>query len=383
MRPPSVFISSTYRDLRFERLFVRKFLVRRGFDVITMEDQCRPEFDWERWSKNRSGQCDVLVQLLADRIGTSATPFIGLASITKIERDHARACGVDVIACYELHRPFPDAQRLYTLQEEQEYKRTLEEIDIIWANATAMMIERQLRIATPIESVKELETHLAIDTSLSLWRLTRDRWRRWSKAYWNTTSAAWLRVFEDESHVASTNRILSRRFVRRIKWIGGLAIGGLAILLLLRLVPVVWTGIALIAAVLICFILFIAWAPTYCWVGTKTVIARGLFGMRTLQQLRTEPLKVTTSWDFIQEFTAVRIRFSSGQRIFVPFVRDDFVVPMFEPTPPAQAIKAQDRVSPDLDVAVAVREFAKRVMDEEQSHPASKVDPDSTHINPD
>ncbi len=66
---PKVMLSSTYADLKFERRFVARLLRERKFQVIAMEDDCGPDYDWYRWSKNRARQCDVLLRLLGDRVG--------------------------------------------------------------------------------------------------------------------------------------------------------------------------------------------------------------------------------------------------------------------------------------------------------------------------
>lgn len=374
MRRPSAFLSSTYRDLRFERRFVCELLKRRGFDVVTMEEHYRPEFDWERWSMNRAGQCDVLVQLLADRVGTSAFSMFIPMSITMREGEHARAYGVEVIASYELNRPFPDAERLYSPGEAEEYQKTLDEKDTR-VKAEAAMLERTFRMAVPIHSVGELEAHLLRDTQMSRRQLMRHRWRLWSKAYWDTTRAAWLRAFEDESHVASTHRSFLWRHLRAGAWLGGLAI-----LLLAWRFSLLWAVVALVAGAMLWCLAVLAWAPSFCWIGTKTIMARGMFGIRTIQQPRTEPFRGVYRWRLLERFTgleAVTIHFALGKKIFVPLIDNSgLVVPMLDRSPHAPScVDGEKTVYPDFDVAT--REFAEMLLREDEAESVQEPGTDS------
>jgi hypothetical protein len=324
MRPPRAFISSTYRDLRFERRFVRHILQRTGFDVVSMEEHYRPDFEWQRWSQNRAAQCDVLVQLLADRVGSRADRGLfpdAAPSITKLERDHARCYGVEMIISYELHRPFPDAVRLYSPEEANEYEQTLQEKDTRVSQLA--ILERSFRLAIPISSAEELETRLVHDTHLSFWILLRHRWRLWYRAYWDTTFAASLRVFEDESYIGSSSRVALWRHLHKWVWITSLLL-----LVLLRFVPLVWMGLGLIAGLATLGVSVLAWAPSYYSIGTKTIMARGMFGLRTIQQSTAEPFGIVRRWHILKKLTpyphlgAVTIYFASGKRIFVPLVNN-------------------------------------------------------------
>ena len=110
----SVFLSSTYLDLKFERRFVARWLTQRGFQVITMEDHCPPDFDWYRWSVNRARQCDVYLCIFTERVGTKG-PF---GSILNAEALQARTTSALWLS-YQLERPFPDAELLLSSAEER------------------------------------------------------------------------------------------------------------------------------------------------------------------------------------------------------------------------------------------------------------------------
>jgi hypothetical protein len=56
------FVSSTLRG------FVVRKLEALGFDVVSMETDCKNEFDWQRWSQNQAGQCDLFIFLFGNRI---------------------------------------------------------------------------------------------------------------------------------------------------------------------------------------------------------------------------------------------------------------------------------------------------------------------------
>jgi hypothetical protein len=345
---------------------VRELLERVGFAVVTMEENYRPQFpNWERWSLNRAGQCDVLVQLLGDRVGTHATPFILTESITKRERDHAQYTAA-VRATYRLHRPFPDADRLH-YEGEDKYEATLQEEDDL-RNIEARIIERSLRIAEDVRSVAELEQALTRDTRLPARALIRHRCRTWKRRYLDNTAAAWSRAWEDESHVASTDHDVALRQLRRP--LVGLACLGVPTLLWLFRWP---TVVAILLGFAACGLLIaLACAPSYCWVGEKTVIARGLFGLRTIQQLRTERFRIRHFGGRLLgrfRLDCVRVEFATRRSILVPLIYDGFessratVLDTLMPPPP----RVDSTEYPDFNEAI--RRFATELQreDDEQA----------------
>jgi Domain of unknown function (DUF4062) len=374
VRRPSAFISSTYRDLKYERRFVRELLDRLGFEVVTMEENYRPEFpNWERWSLNRAGQCDVLIQLLGERVGTHATPFILTESISKRERDHAQYTAA-VRAPYRLHRPFPDAYQLH-YEGKDKYEATLQEEDDL-RNIEARIIERSLRIAEDVRSIAELGRAVTRDTSLSAWALIRHRCRRSKRQYWDTTAAAWSRAWEDESHVASTDHDVALRQLRR-PLIGFACVVVPALLWLFR-----WPTIAivLLAGGAFGLLIALACAPSYCWVGEKTLIARGLFGLRTIQQFRTEPFSIRHFGErLLGRFCldCVRVEFATGRSVLVPLIYEGFessratVLDTLMPAPP----QIDSTEYPDFNEAI--RQFAEELQreDDDRRENARKDDP--------
>src|SRR5262249_34871634 len=133
MKRPTLFLSSTFRDLKFERRFVIAKLRKLGFDVVCMEEHCKPEFDWRRWSTNRAGQCEFYLKMFDKRIGSQGNDLFvdhAFKSITALEDRHSRDFAIKSVA-YQLRRPFPDRSLLFNRDEETECESTMESNDEI------------------------------------------------------------------------------------------------------------------------------------------------------------------------------------------------------------------------------------------------------------
>lgn len=128
-RNQSVFFSSTYRDLMFERRAVIQALRDAGFSVVAMEDLTLDSVQPFRWSTQFAQKADIFILLYDRSSGSVSAPDIapGLPAMpyTYWEAKYAQhATAVQLV--YQLHRPFPDWQ--YLVQTESEvtaYQSTL------------------------------------------------------------------------------------------------------------------------------------------------------------------------------------------------------------------------------------------------------------------
>ncbi len=329
LRRPRIFLSSTFRDLHFERRFVAGQLVRMGFEVIRMEDHLHnSDFNWERWSTNRAGECEVYLRIYDKRIGSLDNYFLPQhpQSFVRLEEEYSRSSRMLSVQ-YELKRPFPDEALLFADEERDEYYKTLQEKDLsprTTAAQEAMQWEAAffaLSPGVPIYSVDQLSRHLQTDLTIRPSQLLRYRLGLWRRYYLDNTSTAWRHASADESYVASTSRTgLSRRL--RAPVLACLA---------LWLVST-FTALPLKAALLASFCLFClgalliaAYAPTFVWKGTRTVIARGAFSVRVLQCPLDAAFVLAPRWVLLERwcgFGALAITFPDGRRLFVPLVND-------------------------------------------------------------
>lgn len=112
-----IFLSSTFRDLTAERDAVRRALRRLGtVDIVAMEergayptpprDVCLAEVE----------NCDLLVLVLGDNHGS--TDALSGLSMTRLEYEHARTCGIPVLA-YVRRRGEPELERLAGSPEDE------------------------------------------------------------------------------------------------------------------------------------------------------------------------------------------------------------------------------------------------------------------------
>lgn len=322
LRRPSVFLSSTYKDLVFERRFVHDKLEAMGFDVIWMEEESRPGFDWRRWSQNRAGQCDVYVRLFENRIGSQGNALFRrlFRDITGIEERHARDSAMKMVA-YELKRPFPDEARLVRAGEGEAYLRSKLERDDVRDSDLAAQVEMQryFRKGTVVRSVAELERRLEHDLVVNPFRLALHRAVLAGASYFDNTRAAWRRAWQDEHVLMSTDRVGLARQLR----VPAILVTSLWLLgvpsLPWRLVLLMTGAFAVLAVLLV-----VAAAPAFFWAGTKTVVARSVFAFRTVQAAESEMARLEARWGALDDWLdigALRVVFKDGRRVFVPFVR--------------------------------------------------------------
>lgn len=320
---PVVFLSSTFQDLVYERRFVARELRRMGLRVVAMEDDCPEHFDWTLWSMNQARRCDVYLGLFGDRVGSEGSHILRFyfKSITHVEREFARYRG-NLDLCYQLKRPFSDASRLWVSESERRhYEQTLEVADS-FNNATDKMVadfQQGLLDAAPVNSVAELAQRIALDVPVSKWYWAWQRMRRWRRCYFDTQSASSRWVYEDEHAIGGTDRVgLGKRLKRP------------ALVLALAIAAAGWYSSSApfaltlaTGAAVVCGIVALAAAPSFVNVGTKTISARGLFGLRAAQQLTTRPFVVQHGWGWINDWfgvSTIAIRFEDGRRFFVPFI---------------------------------------------------------------
>jgi hypothetical protein len=289
-----------------------------------MEDYDGAQYNWSRWSSNRAAQCDVLVTLYANRIGTIDKYFLAQNgwSLVKIEESYSAPWRIKAVA-YRLERPFPDQERLFLPQEQYDYERSLQEEDSRGSAPLALWAEqahRDLREPITVRSVDDLVNRLRQDLRVSRLAVLRHRIKTWRRTYFNTNDAAWRRAIADESHVASTSRV-GFRWRLRPYYLAAVAVwlGTLYVAASLR-------GALTITAVFVvlAFLVILAYAPTYVWVGTRSVVARGAFALKTIQDV-AEPVFIEAKWRFLEEscgIGAILAKCSSGQRVFVPLVND-------------------------------------------------------------
>lgn len=69
-------------------------------------------------------------------------------------------------------------------------------------------------------------------------------------------------------------------------------------------------------------VIILAYWPSFVWVGTKTIVARGAFG-RLVQRSTKEPFHLRAHWSILNSWTglgALSVHFADGARVFVPLV---------------------------------------------------------------
>lgn len=364
MRPATVFLSSTFLDLELERRFVRDLLSSQGFYVV-MEQDCLPEFNWYQWSMNQALHCDIYLQLFTERLGTKG---IIKSSIVNDEGAQAKASAALWLS-YQLKRPFPDQERLYlSVGDEKRYQQSLAKSDDYrsW-DAKEAMYERMFRSGALISSVAELEAAIKNDVRLSRWDLMKHRLRRWRRGYFDTNDAGWRHAREDESREDSDSRVAVLKRLRTPLILGAItlatAIGALKpspISLLLV------AGGLLLASGLV----FLGTLPSYVWIGKQTVVARGLFGLFTRQQHRSEPFAVIARWEHFDRWfdvSAVTVRFANGHRIFVPFIRNATTLALLAEQPPtARVVRIEKQPDPPEVMRARFDAFIRELQEEDE-----------------
>jgi hypothetical protein len=320
--PMRAFLSSTFRDLKFERRFVIHKLKKMGIDVVSMETDCKEGFDWARWSTNQAGQCDLFISLFDKIVGTQGNLLFGdtvFHSISKMETDHARGAAIKLLE-YRLQRPFPDQEVIFTAEEKDEYLKTVVAEDGYHElRYYAAQTESLWREGTLIESVAELERRLEVDTRVSLIKYFVHKMRIIYRSYFNQNLCAWRHAFEDESLIESTTRL---GLSWRLRKLAIISLIPFAVLYFALPLP----SAIFCSAMLILFMgaTVIAYRPSFIWVGTKTIMARGPFG-RLVQRSIHERFQLKSHWALLDYWTglgALSVHFADGARVFVPLVND-------------------------------------------------------------
>jgi hypothetical protein len=320
-----VFVSSTFRDLEFERKFVIQKLISLGFYVISMEADCKKDFDWRQWSINQAHQCDLYIFLFAERVGTQANYIamnVWYQSTSELEKRVASSSSIRMLE-YRLERPFPDDDTLFTPEKRDDYLKTIATED---RHSLEAMIARMLRegIGTPIQRVEELERRLEVDTLISGKDYFLHEMRAFYRSYVDQDHCAWHRAFEDETVVGSTSRFIPWE-LRRLGAFLPILFGILfAIPFAVLFYALPWTTALFYSALLLMFsgVIMLAYRPSFVWIGTKTIIARGAFG-RILQRSIKHPFQIKAHWSLLADWTglgALSVRFADGARVFVPLV---------------------------------------------------------------
>jgi hypothetical protein len=315
------FLSSTFRDLVFERRFVARKLNELGIGVVSMENDFKNEFDWRRWSTNQAGQCELFISFFDERVGTQGNLLFGdhaFHSISRMEKDRARGAAIKLLE-YKLQRPFPDQEALFTAVEKDEYLKTLVVADDRGHPSSGEQIEGMLRTGISIESVAELARRLESDTRVSWHESLLHGIRVLRRSYFDQNFSAWRRAFEDESFVASTHRL---GLSWRLRTPALLCLIPLAALY--YALPIAWAFGCTILLLTLAGLMTVAYRPSFVWVGTKTIMARGAFG-RIVQRSTNEDFQLEARWGLLDDWTglgALSVRFADGARVFVPLVND-------------------------------------------------------------
>lgn len=322
-----VFLSSTFTDLKFERRFMLNKLKALGFTVVSMERDYREGFDWRRWSTNQAGQCDLYIRLFDKRIGNKGNILFGgisFKSITELEMLHSRGFSLKQLI-YHLHRPFPDYERLLAGQDKEEYQQTIaaEDARRSFNDEMVAYIERSFLDSVPIRSVAELESRLERDTRVSFMKFLFHRLRIYKRAYFDNTYCAWSHAFEDESYVASTSRL---GFSWRLRTPLFLFASLFSVPIYLFL-SVEWFFVSIILMIVVGFLVAFAYRPSFIWIGTKTIMARGLFARRFVQRPIKAGFDLKPRWQLLndwKEVGSVSATFQDGAKVFVPLVNDPY-----------------------------------------------------------
>lgn len=323
MKDIVVFLSSTFRDLKFERRFIIDKLKEMGFVVISMEEHCKDSYNWFRWSLNQASKCDIYLKIFDKRVGSNGSPFFAgriFKSITKVEELESRDLTFLSLS-YKMDRPFDDYYIAIDSTEKNEYLSSLEIGDDF--DFDQKQFESDLREGKAIKSFIELERALKEDLKISKSNFYFYRLKIWVRGYKNNGISSNRKVIEDEGHFKSTSRV---GVWRRINKIFILLIISFLLASYYFLSPVNAIKLFLSTFVL-SLILVIAYKPTYLWIGTKSIIARGVFASRVIRQNFDEPFLLKHHWFFLERITgigAISIKFCSGQRVFVPLVHDPY-----------------------------------------------------------
>lgn len=305
-------------DLTYERRFVINWLRARRFSVLAMEDVEGRGLYWREWSMNSARKCDIYLRLFDWRVGSTPLYMSFGMSFSQLEYDAAD--GAALRLSYHVRRPFPDWQVLVPDPSEHEaYLATLNVSESGGGSDTVRYTERVLRTGTDVFSVAELEAQLERDVKLPRRMLFVHRLNEWRRTYFDALEAAPGMLFEDE-HIVVQGERMQRSTCRRILMI---VFASLVIACLTHVVPAATAAMIAFAAASLCGLAILAWSPTFVCVGTKTVMARGAFGLRIVQHLKGTEGLLMPRWRLFDRWLkigALTVRTPDGRGTFVPFI---------------------------------------------------------------
>ena len=317
--PPSVFLSSTFVDLKYERRFVISWLRARGFRVMAMEDVEGRGLYWREWSMNSARKCDIYIRLFDWRVGSTPLYMSFGSSFSQLEYDaaHGRAM---LRLSYRVRRPFPDWQVLVPDPSEHEpYLATLNAPESGGGSDSVRYVEGVFRTGTDVFTVAELESQLERDVELPRRMLFVHRLTEWRRTYFDGLEAATRMQFEDEHIVVHGERTQLSRGLRVLLIILAL----LAITGLMQVVSAATAALIAFGAASLCGLTILAWSPTFVCIGTKTVMARGAFAVRTVQHTKGKAGLIFPHWRLFTRWFdvgALTVRTPAGRGAFVPFI---------------------------------------------------------------
>jgi hypothetical protein len=313
-----VFLSSTFLDLEYERRFVINWLRARRFSVMAMEDVKGRGLYWREWSMNSARKCDIYLRLFDWRVGSTPLYMSFGTSFSQLEYDAADGRAAKV--SYRLRRPFADWQVLVPDRSEHDaYLATLNVSESVGGSDTTRYAEGVLRTGTDVFKVAQLEAQLERDVKVSRRMLFVHRVKEWHRTYFDGLEAAGRMLFEDEHivmHGERTPPSTSHRVLMIV--LAALVITGLT-----HVVSAATAAVIAFAAASLCGVATLAWSPTFVCVGTKTVMARGAFGLRTVQHLKGAEGLIVPRWRLLDRLLgvgALTVRTPDGRRAFVPFI---------------------------------------------------------------
>lgn len=315
--PPTIFLSSTFLDLKFERRFVINWLRTRHFNVIAMEDMEDRILYWREWSINSARKCDIYLRLFDRRVGSSPIYMSFGKSFSQLEYNEARRSAALELS-YRVHRPFPDWQLLVPAPKEHEaYLSTLNVSESAGGSDDARQVERVFRTGTDVCSVTQLEAFLERDVRLDRRMLSIHRAKTWRRTYFDTSEAKERMLFEDEHIDMHGGTELSK-----ISGVLLIVLASLAITGIMHAVSAAMAAVIVFVAASLWGLAMLAWSPTFVCVGTKTIMARGAFGLQRVQALKGTKGLILQRWRLLDRWLdigALTVQTPNG-RVFVPFI---------------------------------------------------------------
>jgi hypothetical protein len=283
-----------------------------------MEDVLGRGLYWQEWIQNSARKCDIYLRLFDHRVGASPAFMSFGASFSSVEADFARTHAVLMLS-YHLRRPFDDWKALVDPSEYDDYNKTLDVSEAVGGSDGARVTERTLRRGTEVLSVERLESQLRSDLNIRERDLMWHRLKSWRRGYFDS-GWAWSKfAFEDEHF-----EIQSERAKASIgQWIITIALVLLGLSVLAQVMSVTTTAIVALSVACVCAMMIVAWAPTFVYIGSKTIVARGAFGIRTLQNVKGREGVLRPRWRMLDKWCgvgAVSVEVPNGRGVFVPFI---------------------------------------------------------------